>query len=293
VLNQILPNEFQGKKIQASDYFLSLGESSLITQVVERVKQYSPSSVVNELEQTLAGGYSLQNILNLSVQQGGMPVMYWKWIQDTACSELGEQCKTTVNHKVVDFYIPVDKSKVQEEVWMTSDNLDDWLSLLKPFKNLAGLPVSKQREVFINLLRKQVQEIIGTYPRYEITLSEAIAEAKKKALPMRQNGPLLQYSLKEIREEIEECEVTRLINWVIGIRKVLQRVFNDSTEKPVFSLEYPSDGTGCPLSDKGKRVPELKFEPVAALELGPDDNYRYDHRLYGQTVYWLPIDFLP
>jgi hypothetical protein len=193
----------------------------------------------------------------------------------------------------VDFYIPVDKSKVQEEVWMTADNLDDWLSLLKPLKNLAGLPVSKQREVFVRLLRKQVQEIIGAYPRYEITLSEVIAEAKKKVLPMRQNSPLLQYSIKEIREEIEACEVTRLINWVIDIRRVLQRVFNDSTQKPVFTLEYPSRSTHCPLSEKGKRVPELKFGRVVAQALGPNDNHRYDHRLYGQTVYWLPIDFLP
>jgi hypothetical protein len=293
VLNQTLPTEFKGQEIQASDYFLSLSQSSLTRQVVKQVEQYSPSTVVNELEQALAGGESLQNLLNRSVQQGGMPVMYWKWIQDTACSELGEQCKTTVNHKVVDFYIPVDKSKVQEEVWMTSDNLDDWLSLLKPFKILAGLPVSKQREVFVNLLRKQVQEIIGTYPRKGVTLGEAIAEAKKKVLPMRQNGPLLQYKIEEIREEIEACEVTRLINWVTDIRKVLQRVFNDSTQKPAFSLEYPSRWTHCPLSEKGKRVPELKFGRVVAQALGPDDNYRYDHRLYGQTVYWLPIDFLP
>ncbi len=196
-------------------------------------------------------------------------------------------------NKVVDFYIPVDKSKVQEEVWMTTDNLEDWLSLLKPFKNLAGLSVSKQRKVFVNLLRKQVQEIIGTYPRYEITLGEAMAEAKKKVLPMRQNGPLLQYSIKEIREEIEACEVTRLINWVTAIRKVLQKVYNSPTQKPVFSLEYPSRWTHCPLSDKGKKVPELKFGRVVAQALGPDDNYRYNHSLYGQIVYWLPIDFLP
>jgi hypothetical protein len=147
--------------------------------------------------------------------------------------------------------------------------------------------------VFVRLLRKQVQEIIGAYPRYEITLSEVIAEAKKKVLPMRQNSPLLQYSIKEIREEIEACEVTRLINWVIDIRRVLQRVFNDSTQKPVFTLEYPSRSTHCPLSEKGKRVPELKFGRVVAQALGPNDNHRYDHRLYGQTVYWLPIDFLP
>jgi len=294
LLNKTLDTEFKGKQIQASDYFFSLTQRELTTQVVEQVKQYSSSRIVNELRQALAGGESLRNLLNRSVQQGGMPVMYWKWIQDTACEKLGKQCKTTIDHKVVDFYIPVDKSKIQEEVWMTSENLDDWLNLLKRMKNLTGLPNSKQREVFTNLLRKQIQEIIGTYPRNEITLGEAIAEAKKKILPMRQNGPLLQYSIKEIREKIEVCEVTRLINWVTNIRKVLQKVYNNSTQKPAFSLEYPTSSTSCPLTQKGKRVPELKFsDRVVAQKLGPDDEYRYDHSLYGQTIYWLPIDFLP
>lgn len=295
ILSQTLPTEnFKGKKIQASDYFFTLSHSSLPTQVVEQVKQYSSSRIVNELQQALAGGESLQNLLNRSVQQGGMPVMYWKWIQDTACSELGEQCKTTVDHKVIDFYIPIDKNKVQEEVWMTADNLDAWLSLLKPFENLGAYPVSKQREVFTLLLRKQVQEILGAFPRQGLTLGEMAAQAKKKVLPMRQNGPLLQYKIEEIRTEIETCEVTRLINWVTAIRKVLQKVYRDSTQKPVFTLEYPKNSWGCPLSEKGKRVPELKFDQrIVGKALGPDDNYRYDHRLYGQTVFWLPIDFLP
>lgn len=293
VLNNTLPTEFQGQTIEHGDYFLSLSQSSLVTQVIEQVKQYSSSRVVNELKQALAGGESLQDILNRSVQQGGMPVMYWKWIQDTACSELGDQCQTAIDHRVIDFYIPIDKNKVQEEVWMTAENLDDWLSLLRPFKNLGTLPVRQQRERFAQLLRKQVQEIIGAFPRQGLTLSEMAAQAKKKVLPMRQNGPLLQYKIEEIRGEIEACEVARLINWVNAIRKVLQKVDNNPTQKQDFTLEYPSDETDCPLSEKGKRVPELKFGRVVAQALGPDDNYRYDHSLYGQIIYWLPIDFLP
>ena len=226
--------------------------------MLEQVKQYSSSKVINKLQQALAGGESLQNILQRSVKQGGMPVMYWKWIQDTACAELGKQCKTAIDHRVIDFYIPADKNQVQEEIWMTADNLEDWLSLLKPFKYLGTLPVSRQRQIFSQLLRIQVQKIIGKYPRYDIALSEELSEAKKKVLPMRHNSPLLQYSIKEIHEEIEAC--ARLINWVADIRKVLQKISNDSTQRPVFTSKYPIDDSLCPLSEKGKKIPELKFE---------------------------------
>ncbi|RKZ78604.1 MAG: hypothetical protein DRR19_26165 [Candidatus Parabeggiatoa sp. nov. 1] len=292
LLKKTLPAEFEGKKITIRKYFLSLNQTQLPTRVVEQVKQYSPSAIVNELEQALAGGDSLRNVLRKSMKAGGMPVLYWKWIEETACAKLGKQCETRVDHRVIDFYIPTNKKKVQEEVWMTADNLDDWLTLLKPFKNLVGnTQIRQQREAFIRLLRRQIQEIIGGYPREDITLAEQLAMVRKNALPMREDSPLLQYTIKEIREEIEGCELLRLVEWVSSIRKVLQRVFNDSTQKVVFSLEYPTKSASCPLSDKGKKVPKLNFGLPAAL--GPNDNYRYDHTFYNQIVYWLPVDFLP
>ena len=155
---------------------------------------------------------------------------------------------------------------------------------------MVRLPVRKQRQEFIRLLRKQIQEIIGGYPQEEIVLNEVMAMVRKNALPMREDSPLLQYSIKEIRE-IEGCEVLRLVKWVTSIRKVLQKVYNDSTQKVVFTLDYPSSTRSCPLTPKGKKVPELQFGTVKPL--GPDDNYSYEHNLYNQTVYWLPVDFLP
>ena len=291
LLDQTLPTQYKGIKIARTDYFLSLNQTQLARQVVEQVKQYSPSAVVNELEQALAGGDSLQNILKQSMDAKGMPVLYWKWIEDMACSELGQQCQTIVDHRVVDFHISADKEKIQEEIWMTSDDLDNWLTLLKRFENLIGThTVRKQREKFIRLLRQQIQEIIGGYPREDLILSEQLAMARKKILPMREDSPFLQYSIKDIRE-IEGCELMQLVEWVTSIRKVLQRVFNDSTQKVTFTLEYPQTNLSCPLSDKGKKLPQLKFGPVKAL--GPNDEYSYAHRLYDQTVYWLPVDFLP
>ncbi|RKZ91401.1 MAG: hypothetical protein DRR19_07265 [Candidatus Parabeggiatoa sp. nov. 1] len=138
ILDKTLPIEFEGRKIARTKYFLSLNKTQLPTSVVEQVKLFSRSDFINELEQALAGGDSLRNILNRSIEASGMPILYWKWLEDTACPVLGEQCKTIIDHRVIDFYIPVDKTKVQEEVWLTDKDLSDWLSLLKPFENLIG-----------------------------------------------------------------------------------------------------------------------------------------------------------
>jgi hypothetical protein len=182
------------------------------------------------------------------------------------------------------FYIPIDAEKIQEEVWMTATQLADWLALLKGFEK-------GQRAAFVYRLRKQLQDLIGSYPPSHIVLSEWLAKQGKQVLPIRQDSPLLQYSLDEIGRKIEDCEVSLLVNWVIEIRKVLQKVSNDSTQKVAFRLKYPTS-ISCPLSDKGKKIPEsLDFEPSAPL--GSDDNYRYDHSLYGKSFYWLPVEFLP
>ncbi len=289
MLKKILPPEIQAEGID--DYFLSLDQKQLSTQIVEGVKRYSPSALINEIEQALAGGKSLQEIIDQYIAEGDMPVIYKKWLQDTACPKLGQQCKTAVEHGVVEFYIPIDAEKIQEETWMTENQLMDWLALLKAFENLKALPVKTQRRVFANLLRKQIQDIIGGYPPTNIVLSEWLAKQRKQVLPMRQDSPLLQYSFDDIRRKIEGCEVSLLINWVSEIRKVLQKLSSDSTQKVAFTPIYPT-AISCPLSEKGKKVPEsLEFE--RSVPLGPDDNYRYDHNLYGKTVYWLPVEFLP
>jgi hypothetical protein len=292
LLDKVLPRKFKGIPIARTDYFFSLNQTQLPTKVVNQVKQLSSSAVINELEAVLAGGEALQNVLEKSIKAKGMPILYWAWVDKLACSALDDQCKTAVDHRVTDFELPVDKTRVQEEVWMTEQDLHDWLSLLKPFENvLKGYYRTRtQRKMFVKLLRKQIQEIVGGFPEETVAISEWLATQHKRALPMREDSPLLQYSFKELRE-IEGCELTRLAKWVTDIRKVLQRVYNDGTKKANFTLKYSRSTSGCPLSDKGKKVPKLKFGPPQAL--GPDDTYRYDHTLYNQRVYWLPVDFLP
>lgn len=290
LLDHVLTAEFKGEKIDAASYFLSLGEEQLPEKIASLVKGYSSSEVVNEIEQAVAGGDSLENILKQKMKQGDMPVLYWKVVDETVCRALGTQCEVPIDHKVIDFYIPIDKEKIQEEVWMTAKNLDNWLELLKPFETVIGdYSIPEQRQKFTDLLQQQVLNILGGYPKENLALGEQLLMNRKNAIPVREQGPLLQYSIKEIREEVPGCELTRLAGWVESVRQVLQKVYANPTVKVSFTLQQPF--TPCPLTEKGKRVPKMVFEQ--AQKLGPDDTYRYDHELYGQSVYWLPMEFLP
>jgi hypothetical protein len=292
LLDKVLPREVKGKPVARTDYFFSLNQTQLTEKVIEQVKQYSSRVVINELEAVLAaaGRESLQNALDKNLKANKIPILYWQWIDEVCNTRFKEPCEKVIYNRVTEFELPIDKTKIQEEIWMTASDLDDWLSLLRPFENvLKGYYRTRtQRKMFVKLLRKQIQEIVGGFPEETVPMSEWLATQHKRALPMREDSPLLQYSFKELRE-IERCELKRLAKWVTDIRTVLQRVYNNSTHKVNFTLKYPA--TTCPLSEKGKKVPKLKFGTTQAL--GPDDTYRYDHTLYNQTVYWLPVDFLP
>ncbi|OQW93856.1 MAG: hypothetical protein BWK79_08950 [Beggiatoa sp. IS2] len=296
LIKGLLPADFQGQAIEPEDYFLSLDEVTLLpAKIFKLVSEYSPSDVVNEVAQALRGGDALQNILAKLMKKGDMPVLYWQWVEDAACQALGKQCQTAVDHQVNEFFIPVSKEKIQEEVWMNADSLDKWIALLRPFEDIQGLPISEQRGKFADLLLEQVQNILGgPQLREDETLGkqfESLMMKRKDALPVRENSPLLQYSLKEIRSEISaDCELPRLIEWVKGIRQILLKISGKPTLEVSFTLaDYPA--SACAVTPKGQRIPKLVAEQRQPL--GPNDEYRYDHNFRGQTIYWLPVDFLP
>jgi hypothetical protein len=299
IINRTLPETYRGKPIQRSDYLLSLNEEEEIAKeeipkkVIDLVEQFTPSHRVIEIEQALRGGDSLREILKKHMKEGDMPVLYAKWVDDSSCEALGAQCETQVDHRVMDFYIPVEKEKIQEEVWMTGKSLNNWLRLLRPFEDLPSLRVEQQRQEFAKLLKEQVQAILGGPPlEDDKPLKEQIERIvqRKNFLPIREEGPLLQYTIREISQGIEGCELLRLIKWVNSIYGVLVAVSGSPTLKVSFTLEYPPTSP-CPLSEKGKRVPTMTFQQRERL--GPDDTYRYDHEFYGEKIYWLPIEFLP
>ncbi len=290
IINLIIPTEFKGKTINRNDYFLSLSQVELVDKILDLVKIYSESAIVNEVAQQIRGGDSLENIIAKWMAKGDMPVLYWQLFDKIACQQLGSQCRDSIDHRVIDAYIPIN-DKVVEEVRLTAIQLDEWRAILRRLSDVKIRPVEDQRQEFIKILRQEIQDILGKPPVYsdvEQTLSELMK--RKSGLPMRSQSPLLQYSLKDI-EEIPRCELRRLITWVSSMQQVLNNVRSAPTLKVSFSLNpYPEKQ--CPLATpKGKNIPELISEPPK--KLGETEEYRYDRSFRGQVIYWLPTEFLP
>ena len=290
IIKLLIPAKFKGQKINRQNYLLSLNQTQLVDKVLDLVKFYSESAIVNEVAQQIRGGDSLENIINKWLAKGDMPVLYWQLLDKAACQQLGKQCQNTVDHRVIDAYIPID-AKVAEEVRLTAIQLDEWRAILRRLSDVKIRPVEDQRLEFIRILRQEIQDILGKPPVYtdeEQTLMELMK--RKMGLPMRNQSPLLQYSLKEI-EEIPRCELRRLITWVSSMHQVLNNVRSAPTLKVSFTFKpYPPEQ--CPLATaKGKAIPELIFDPPQ--KLGETEEYRYDRSFRGQVIYWLPTEFLP
>jgi len=296
IIDKILPKEYKGRSISPENYLLSLTkETELSQQTVDTISQWSNSAVVNDIRLRLRSGESLESIIEKGLQarkeEKKAPVMFWQWVDKTACEALGKQCEKPIEDRVTTFYIPIDKQKIQEEVVMIERHIDRWLKLLEPIAKLgSGLSATDQREEFIKLLKQEVQEVLGDPPLKEQgTLAEQLMKYKN-GLPIYEKSPLLQYEIQEIRT-METCELARLIEWVRTTKDIFNKILTNHTLKVSFELkDYPNN---CPnLSKKGKRIKQIvRFEQRE--KLGPDDSYRYGHALRGITLYWLPIEFMP
>lgn len=290
IVNKIIPAEFKGQKIDRQQYILSLNQVELIDKILDLVKFYSESAIINEVAQQIRGGDSLENIIQKWMAKGDMPVLYWQLLDKTACQQFGEQCQKNIDHRVIDAYIPIN-DKIEEEVRLTAIQLDEWRAILRRLSDVKIRPIEDQRTEFIKILRQEIQDILGKPPVYsdaEQTLGELMK--RKAGLPMRVHSPLLQYGLKDI-EQIPRCELRRLISWVSSMHQVLNNVRSAPTLKVSFTLQpYPTKQ--CPLAtEKGQNIPELIFSPPQ--KLGETEEYRYDRSFRGQVIYWLPTEFLP
>jgi len=290
IIQQVIPAEYKGKTIEREQYRLSLDQAQLVEEIKQLVKLYSESAIINEVAQQIRGGDSLENIIDKWMAKGDMPVLYWQMLDKTACQALGTQCQKTIDHRVIDAYIPI-TDKVEEEFRMTAIQLDEWRAILRRLSDIKLRPVDEQRQEFIKILRQEIQDILGKPPIYsenDKTLAELMK--RKTGLPMRTQSPLLQYSLKDI-EQMPRCELRRLLTWISSIHQVLNNVRSSPTLKVSFTLKpYPEKQ--CPLaSDKGQKIAELTFHPPQ--KLGETEEYRYDRSFRGQVIYWLPTRFLP
>jgi len=264
--------------------------AQLAKQVVQQVGHHSSSSTINEVILKLRAGQSVKDIIEQGMREGDLPVLYWQLLEKELCQTVNEQCKHSVDHRVIDAYIPVSNDLV-EEIWLLSRDLDNWKSLLRPlFKNIQDKPFDAQKREFVRVLKEELMRILGEPLLLEAGKTLGDVLRRKNGLPVREHSPLMQYTVKEILN-MQRCEFQRLTKWVEDIYGLLNRLTGQPTSKVAFSLaDFPD--TQCPrVSDKGRNIKRLTLAPPKAL--GPSDEYRYDHTFRGDTIYSIPKDFLP
>jgi hypothetical protein len=264
-----------------------------VAKIVDRVKAYSDSAIINELEQVVSSGESVKQAIEKFRRKEDFPVLYWDWVEKEFCQQVGEQCEKSITHQVQDFYIPIKAGEMQTEIVLIERHIDQWVKLLTPLTRLSGgLSPQELRQKFVEILAEEIQKVIGEPP---ITLDDPrslldILEQGKNALPLNKKSFLLQYSFGELLEKIPDCELKWLIAWLRDTRAGLTKILANPTLKVSYTLEdYPP--TACPLTNKGKNIKKMVFGP--RQKLGEDDSYRYGHALKGITLFWLPMELLP
>jgi hypothetical protein len=190
---------------------------------------------------------------------------------------------------VFEAYIPV-SDDIVEEVWLKSDDLDKWLSLLREFDNdtLSKLSGDEFRQAFVFALVDAIEKVIHK-PLPENT-EEPLKDYlnRKGGLPVRDDSPLFRYSLSDLLDPliVPDCEIIRLTTWLNNSGQILNIIYHGDL-RPVYTEEnFPGE---CPT---GGEIPFIIGDIISA-PLGNNPDMRYNHSFQKANVYWVPKEYLP
>ena len=179
-------------------------------------------------------------------------------------------------------YIPV-SDKIIEEAWMTYEQLQNWISVLKP---ITSEYKKGQRKEMVRKIKQALNLITGS-PKNIIQKGETIAHFIKRVgrgLPLREKSPFTQYTMEEIMG-MKKC-FPQLKTWVRSHLMMLQNVLNNPIVETTFRT-----GKVC-IDNYGKQIPKITI--TGAERLGDDNSYSYQHQFIdNQTFYWVPMKYLP
>jgi hypothetical protein len=293
----ISQDSFLGQPLEAerARALLHLGDAAATGQAIrDLIARYSSSSAVNEVLDAIRGGEALDAYLVGRMQQGDLPVLFWKRVYDKLCDDedrrLGRQCTEPVN-QVVDYaWAPVGDDWTPE-VWLDVPDVDFWLNTLERLREPSGGSAEAQRQAFVGLLLDVLQRQVGRPPIPDTGETFEQFVLRRGALPVREQSPLLGYDLATLRQ-IEPCELRRLQSWSGQVHDLLATIKASPTFKPELRLQDYSDNCAG-LSDSGRRIQSMQLtSPSAWGLLSPDGTGSYEHDLRG-VRYWLPQAFLP
>lgn len=280
----------QGRQNETRALVLTSSDKHLTDKIVNGVKLFGDSRVVNEIIADVQGGTPLVDAITRlqgAREFRNLPGLFWDIVEQGSCKALGKQCTERVYETVFEGYIE-DSTDVTIDVWLKSDDLQRWVALLNMMQDVRQYGGKEQRLAFVQALVDTLQSVIGK-PLYEDT-NETLRDylERKGGLPVRDNSPLIKYSLESLTDpkKVPNCEILRLAAWVQSAKQMLA-VVNKGDRRPVFSSEdYPGE---CP---GGRDIPFIDGD-ISQRPLGPDDSMSYSHPFQKAMVFWVPKNFLP
>jgi hypothetical protein len=185
-------------------YTLNSLDTRQFSRVIEdRVKDYSNIATAEKTIERLRSGQAIGEIIEANLEEGDVPVVYWRIFKEEACKELPDLCEKPPSFQDVFYAHGKVSQKWVEEIWISSDRLEQLLRLLEPLTQISTeLTLTQQKENFIQLLRIQLRPFLGTNAddsSYSEKTLQEILEGKTD-LPIRERSPLMQYTIREIEK---------------------------------------------------------------------------------------------
>ena len=173
-----------------------------------------------------------------------------------------------------------------EDISLKSEDVQNWLLILKSFGDQTGLSASEMRTAFTYAIKNGLEKVIRR-PLYEDTGEPLASFIKRKAhLPVREQSPLFSYSLDELRDpsKVPNCELIQLVSWVTSVRAMLGIVYGGAI--PVFHKgKFPSK---CPAMHG---IPYVEGDPIP--KSFPSPEMRFNHQFQKANIYWVPSQYMP
>ncbi len=284
ILHHILP---PGNK--PDDYFMQSNDRDLNAKIIAGAKGFSNTQAVNDLILDLRGGTSLKDAIKRlqgSKEYNNIPGLFWEITEQASAKELGKQYDSRIYDAILEGYIPVSEDIV-EDVWLTSNDLQEWILLLKQFGDHTHLSGSEIRKALGYAIKDALEKLIRK-PLYEDT-GESLDKYLKRieSLPIKNISPLLRYTLADFadKNKVPDCELIRLVTWLNNSRQMLEIVCHGDM-RPKFKKEkFPGK---C---HSGTQIPFITGD--IKRESFPSPDMRFDHYFQKGHIYWVPTEYLP
>jgi hypothetical protein len=298
----ILKGIYEGSPITTgAQHFIRLPPGSISDSVADRaanqVETYLRPDALALISERMRGGQSLVQIIDAlrANSELNIPIRYLQFVESSLCDRLGARCRESVFETVNTAYVQRADDLVPE-VMMSRDQLDKWLTILARFDAAMrrAISSSQTRGLIINALLQDIGDVL------QIDVPNTPTEIGKLlqfqgGIPAAASSKLMQYTPIDLNR-VPPCEIDYLVHYASRKHAILKIIVEgDGRQMPNYQEERWPDGQ-CPgLTDKGKNIPWIKSEvrPQRLNNPTAGTNYTFLRRRGQDTVYWIPVRFLP